>query len=75
MRIAERGWNNRETSVGIAMSQVMLKNFFGFYPDVEGNPLKQNENWHFNGKMYHVKYAGDYYTLISKDGKVEMIKE
>ena len=75
VRIAERGWNNRETSVGIAMSQVMLKNFFGFYPDVEGNPLKQNENWHFNGKMYHVKYAGDYYTLISKDGKVEMIKE
>jgi hypothetical protein len=75
VRIAERGWNNRETSAGIAMSQVMLKNFFGFYPDVEGNPLKQNENWHFNGKMYHVKYAGDYYTLISKDGKVEMIKE
>jgi hypothetical protein len=75
VRIAERGWNNRETSAGIAMSQVMLKNFFGFYPDVEGNPLKQNENWHFNGKMYHVKYGGDYYTLISKDGKVEMIKE
>lgn len=75
VRIAERGWHNRESSSGIAMSQVMLKNFFGFYPDVEGNPLQKNENWHFDGTMYHVLYGGEYYTLISKDGKVEMIKE
>ena len=75
VRIAERGWHNRESSSGIAMSQVMLKNFFGFYPDVEGNPLVKNENWHFDGTLYHVKYAGNYYTLVSKDGKVEMIKE
>ncbi len=75
VRIAERGWHNRESSSGIAMSQVMLKNFFGFYPDVEGKPLQEIKDWHFNGTLYHVKYAGEYYSLISKDGKVEMIKE
>ena len=75
VRIAERGWHNRESSSGIAMSQVMLKNFFGFYPDIEGNPLKEINDWHFNGTLYHVKYAGNYYTLVSKNGKVEMIKE
>ncbi|MBI9067069.1 MAG: hypothetical protein JEZ09_07235 [Salinivirgaceae bacterium] len=75
VRIAERGWHNRESSSGIAMSQVMLKNFFGFYPDVAGTPLKKINNLHFEGNLYHVKYAGDYYTLKSKEGKVEMIKE
>jgi len=75
VRIAERGWHNRESSSGIAMSQVMLKNFFGFYPDIEGNPLQKNEKLNFNGTLYHVKYQGEYYTLVSKKGEVTMIKE
>lgn len=75
VRIAERGWHNRESSSGIAMSQVMLKNFFGFYPDVEGNALQNNTNSPFNGKLYHVKYQGEYYTLTSENGEVKMIKE
>lgn len=75
VRIAQRGWHNRESSSGIAMSQVMLKNFFGFYPEIKGEPLRPNKNWYFDGIMYHVKYGGEYYTLISKGGKVEMVKE
>lgn len=75
VRIAERGWHNRESSSGIAMSQVMLKNFFGFYPDVEGNAIQSTVKSPFNGKLYHVKYQGEYYTLISENGEVKMIKE
>ncbi len=75
VRIAKRGWHNRESSAGIAMSQVMLKNFFGFYPEVEGDPIRQHENWSFDGTLYHVKYKGDYYTLRSSGNEVIMEKE
>jgi len=75
VRIAKRGWHNRESSAGIAMSQVMLKNFFGFYPSADGNPIKQNQGWSFDGNLYHVKYQGDYYTLKSTEGGVTMEKE
>ena len=74
VRIAKRGWHNRDSSAGIAISQVMLKNFFGFYPDLEGIILQQN-NWDFTGTLHHVKYKNEYYKLVATDGKVEMIKE
>ncbi|MFW5821239.1 MAG: hypothetical protein ACOCWA_08115, partial [Bacteroidota bacterium] len=75
VRIAQRGWHNRESSGGISISQVMLKNFFGFYPDVERQILLQNTPTEFSGKMYHVLYGGKYYTLINDGRKVRMKKE
>jgi hypothetical protein len=75
VRIAKRGWHNRESSAGIAMSQVMLKNFFGFYPASGENPIRQNDEWSFDGTMYHVKYKGEYYTLRSTTDGVIMEKE
>ncbi|MCE7864341.1 MAG: hypothetical protein DYG99_12445 [Bacteroidetes bacterium CHB5] len=75
VRIAKRGWHNRESSAGIAMSQVMLKDFFGFYPSVDGTVLKQNDGWHFKGKLHHVKYQGKYYTLDATEGVTKMIDE
>jgi hypothetical protein len=75
VRIAKRGWHNRESSSGIAMSQVMMKNFFGFYPSVDGQPLKPNKDWVFEGKLYHVKYQEKYYTLDSTGEEVKMIEE
>lgn len=75
VRIAKRGWHNRESSSGIAMSQVMLKNFFGFYPSVDGQAIKNNKDWNFKGKLYHVKYKGKYYTLNATQGETKMIEE
>ena len=75
VRIAQRGWHNRESSGGISISQVMLKDFFGFYPGAEGSPVKNPGRFDFTGKLYHVLYGGDYYTLIAKNGSVEMKKE
>ncbi len=72
VRIAQRGWHNRESSGGISISQVMLKNFFGFYPDVERQILQQNVPDDFSGKLYHVLYGGNYYTLVAEGGKVRM---
>jgi len=75
VRIAERGWHNRESSSGIAMSQVMLKNFFGFYPEIGGGPLQQHENWQFKGKMHHVFFKGEYWSIEYKEEKPVMHKE
>jgi len=75
VRIAERGWHNRESSSGIAMSQVMLKNFFGFYPEIDGGALKPAGNWQFDGKMHHVFYKGEYYSIEYSGGIPVMKKE
>ncbi|MCA1746982.1 MAG: hypothetical protein LC655_04745, partial [Bacteroidales bacterium] len=75
VRIAQRGWHNRESSGGISISQVMLKNFFGFYPEIDGTPLRQNVPVEFAGTLYHVRYGDAYYTLKAKDGTVKMKKE
>ncbi|TRX59597.1 hypothetical protein FNH22_10655 [Fulvivirga sp. M361] len=75
VRIAKRGWHNRESSSGIAMSQVMLKNFFGFYPMVDGSPFNPSKDRSFNGKLHHVKYKGKYYTLDATAYKMVMKEE
>ncbi|MGM0474996.1 MAG: hypothetical protein ACQERV_12705, partial [Bacteroidota bacterium] len=75
VRIAQRGWGNRESSGGISISQVMLKCFFGFYPDFEGEPLQKNIPGDFSGKLHHVLYGGEYYTITAESGKVKMKKE
>jgi len=75
VRIAQRGWHNRESSGGISLSQVMLKDFFGFYPGAEGSPIKDPGSFDFSGKLYHVLYGGEYYTLISDRGSIKMKKE
>ncbi len=75
VRIAERDWCNRESSSGIAFAQVVLKNFFGFYPSPDGEVLKASENFQFDGKLHHVLYKNDYYTLEYESGKPVMKKE
>ena len=75
VRIPERGWTNRESSGGISISQVMLKCFFGFYPDAEGNVLMQTSPTDFTGKLHHVLYGGKYYTIKAKEGTVKMKRE
>ena len=75
VRIAQRGWHNRESSGGISISQVMLKNFFGFYPDVADNPITGTPPEGFSGKLHHVLYGGEYYTLTARNGQIRMKKE
>lgn len=75
VRIAQRDWGNRESSGGISISQVMLKNFFGFYPDADGTPVIQTAPENFTGSLHHVLYGDQYYRLIAKDGTIKMKKE
>lgn len=75
VRIAERGWHARDALAGIGMAQVMLQGFFGFDPDVEGSPVVNVPSIGFEGKMHHVLYRGEYYSIELKDGQTTMIKE
>ena len=72
VRIAQRGWHNRESSSGIAMSQVMLKDFFGFYPQVGENPIALIKKPEFVGTLYNVRYGNTYYKLTLNKGEVKM---
>jgi hypothetical protein len=77
VRIAERGWNNRESSSGIGISQTVLKNFFGFNPQFDGKVIEDKKRWPFKGEseLHHVYYRGVYYTVKFKDGKPIMVRE
>ncbi|RED47507.1 hypothetical protein [Seonamhaeicola aphaedonensis] len=77
VRIAERGWNNRESSSGIGISQVMLKNFFGFNPQIDGKVIQSYNIWPFSksGTLHHVYYKNDYYRIEFSNDKPVMIKE
>ena len=75
VRIAERDWCNRELIAGVSFAQAMLKDFFGFYPQVDGEALTVRDNFRFEGKMHHVFYRNEYYTIEYKSGKPLMTKE
>lgn len=75
VRIAERGWHNRESSGGISLSQVVLKDFFGFYPQIGGEALQNHGPFNLSGKLYHVLYNNAYHTILLDNGKPRMIRE
>lgn len=75
VRIPERGWHNRESVAGIDFSQVVLKNFMGFDPEINGEPLQPVQKIDFSGTLYHVLYGGKYYTVKYENGKTSMTEE
>ncbi|RCH54666.1 hypothetical protein DJ568_12670 [Mucilaginibacter hurinus] len=75
VRIPERGWHNRESVAGIEFSQVLLKAFIGFRPEIQGGALQPTQTFDFTGKVHHVLYGGKYYTLTYTDGKTIMTAE
>ena len=73
VRIPERGWNNRESSAGIEFSQVVLKNFMGFYPQIDGDIVQHyGPKINFSGNLYNLLYGGKYYNIHNKDGIISM---
>lgn len=71
VRIAERGWHARDAMAGIGMSQVMLKCFFGFNPDVSGNAIKAPANISLEGTLHHVLYGGKYHSITRHNGEIQ----
>lgn len=73
VRIATRGWDSREAMDGIAFTQIMLKDFMGFYPDVFGKAINvPKQKIPFTGILYNVKYNGRNYNISCNKGDVKM---
>ena len=73
VRIATRGWCSHEAVDGIAFSQIMLKDFMGFYPDAFGNALhSNNQKINFTGTLYNVRYQNKYYNITCVRGVNKM---
>jgi hypothetical protein len=73
VRIASRGWTSREAVDGIAFSQIMLKDFMGFYPDAFGRAINvPAQKIPFTGTLYNVKYNGKYYNIKCLNGDIKM---
>jgi len=53
----------------------MLKDFFGFYPQIDGESVAVRNNFQFDGKLHHVFYKNEYYSIEYKSGKPVMTKE
>jgi hypothetical protein len=75
VRIAERGWHARDAIAGIGMSQAMVKCFFGFNPEINGEVIRKPGTLDLNGKLHHVLYGGEYYTIALRNGQVSFEKE
>jgi hypothetical protein len=75
VRIAERGWHARDAIAGIGMSQAMVKCFFGFNPEINGEAIKKPGALNLDAKLHHVLYGGEYYTLELSQGEVSLKKE
>ena len=71
VRIPQRGWTCRDAEPGIEFSLNVIKDFFGFFPVINGGEI-QNSKLPFAGKLFNVYYGGKYYNLQYKDGKTEM---
>jgi hypothetical protein len=75
VRIAERGWHARDAMAGIGMSQVMLKCFFGFNPEVSGDVIKVPNGIALEGTLHHVLYGGKYYSIKRHNGQIDFEEE
>ncbi len=73
VRIPMRGWTCRDAAAGIELSQVVIKDFFGFYPAIEGQALQPSaEPLQLNATLHNVLYMGKYYELRYNNGKTTM---
>lgn len=75
VRIPERGWHVREAVAGIDFSQVLLKSFMGFNPDINSEMNLTSQPVDFRGTLHHVLYGGKYYRINYANGKSTMAAE
>ena len=69
VRIASRGWNNRDSSAGIAITDMLIRSLFGYRPnfDDKAGIRDQNVGSDFRGTLHHVRF-GDAYFRVTYDG-------
>jgi hypothetical protein len=69
VRIAEREGCMKECISGVAFAEVVISTFFGFVPSADGkNTLTDPQTPRpFTGKLLHVSFRGERFTIITGD--------
>jgi hypothetical protein len=79
VRIADVGTICREALCGADFTDVVIRSFFGFHPSLnfnDANPLwKANQPRGFSGKLLHVRWKNDLYTITSGANGLTLEKE
>lgn len=75
VRIPSRGWTCRDAEAGIEFSLNVIKDFFGFFPEINGDVIHKHDPLPFTGTLHHVWYDNKYYTLVYNNGETKMTEE
>ncbi len=77
IRIAERGWHVRDAASGIGFANVMLREFFGFMPKFMDEDILDRPDMprSIHGKIYNIRYQGNFYTITSDENGLKMKQE
>jgi len=77
VRIAEREGCMKECISGVAFADVVVSTFFGFMPSVDGkNTLADPQTPRpFTGKLLHVSFRGERFTISAGEKGASVLKE
>jgi hypothetical protein len=77
VRIAEREGCMKECISGVAFADVVVSTFFGFVPSVDGkNTLADPQTpGPFTGRLLHVSFRGERFTISAGDKGTSVLKE
>ena len=77
VRIAEREGCMKECISGVAFADVVISAFFGFDPSVDGKNILADPQTPrpFTGKLLHVSFRGERFTIRAGEEGVSILKE
>jgi hypothetical protein len=77
VRIAEREGCMKESISGAAFADVVISAFFGFMPSVDGKSILADPQMPrpFTGKLLHVSFRGERFTINAGEKGASVIKE
>ena len=77
VRIAEREGCMKECISGVAFADVVINTFFGFAPSLDGKTILADPQTPrpFTGKLLHVSFRGERFTISANKNGVERANE
>jgi len=78
IRAAHREGQDANEGCGAAFTEVIIRSFFGFRPDLsKSNPVLMSPAIPrgFNGRLENVSWKGNFYTITSNDKGLNIVKQ
>ncbi|WP_316794313.1 hypothetical protein [Pedobacter frigoris] len=78
VRVANRGGQDANEGCGAAFTEVIIRSFFGFRPDLSKEEpvlMSPNAPRGFNGRLENVSWKGNFYTIVSNEKGLHIVKQ